>query len=247
VGKATRLNNYAEDIQLVEVQGKEDDIPVVGSAAGWAVGFQQLREMAMARSRGWTADIDQMGASMARLVLLTDLDALLARGETISGVEGFTNLTGVTVLAVANGAWNGGVTTPAQILADIIELQAEVRSTRVWFPDTLLLPTVLYQYLSVTMIPNTSMSLLTWIKTQLPWLKTVDEWDYLDTADVAGTGPRVVLYQRTPEVVQGFLPVALEALPPIDEKLRIITIFHARCAGCHTANSKGMVYCDNAA
>jgi len=109
----------------------------------------------------------------------------------------------------------------------------------------MLLPEALYGYFTTTMIPNTSMSLLTWLREQLPWLSTISEWRKLNTAAVGGSG-RVILYQKTPEVIRGFIPVSLEALPPIDERLRTVTIFHARCAGVHSANPTALIFCDNA-
>ena len=247
IGEATLLNTYAEDVRMVDVQGKKATINVQGLAAGWKMTLQQVRAQAQAASRGYTADIGQKGMAMGRLAVETKVDSILARGQSERGIEGFTNLSAITPTAVSNGSWNGGATTPAQIVADILELRALIKSTKVWSPETMLLPTTLFAHLvSTELSAGSGVSLLDWIMKQVPGLTNVDEWDYLDTADTAGTGGRVIMYQRTPEVVEGYVPVELEALPPLQMPLYLLNIFHARCAGCHAANPTGIVYCDNA-
>jgi len=247
MGSATRLATYGEDIRLVDVRAKSDRIPVVGSAAGWVWTTQQLRALAMARASGFPADINEKGLSGARRVVAMDLDNLLAVGEAASGIEGFTNLTGVntsTAGGAITGAWTGGVTTPVQIVADVVVGINLIKATRVWSPNVFLLPTTITAYLrSTLMTPGGSLSIMEWLKKQLPELM-IDEWDVLDTAGAGGI-TRAILYQRDPDVIEGYIPVDIEALPPWQSgPMSYLNVFHARCGGCATADARGIEYLD---
>jgi len=247
-GSATRLATYGEDIRTVDVRAGKATIPVVGSAAGWRWTTQQVRALAQARSKGFPSDINQKGMDTARLVVLRDIDALLATGEADSGVEGFCALGDVNVVtaggAFITGAWAGGVTTPAQILADIIYAQSQIEATGVWMMDTLLIPSSVYGHLAVTEISaGSGKSILEWLRASLPQIG-IEKWIHLDTAGAAGV-TRAVAYMRDRAVVEGYLPVDVEALPPWqDGPMSYLNVFHARCAGCHSANPSGMLYMD---
>ena len=251
-GSATRLATYGEDIRTVDVRAGKAPIPVVGSAVGWRWTLQQMRSLAQAQSKGFPTDINQKGIDTARLVVLRDIDSLLAAGESDSGVEGFCQLSSVAAPLAAGGlitgAWAGGITTVAQILADILYAIGQIESTGVWMADTFLIPPSVMRYLAVTEIASGSgISLLKWIRDQLaetnPGL-TIQSWIYLETAGAGGV-TRGVMYMRDRAVVEGYLPVDVEALPPWqDSPMSYLNVFHARCAGCHAANPSGMIYLD---
>jgi len=246
-GSATRLATYGEDIRTVDVRAAKAPIPVIGSAAGWRWTIQQARTLAQASSKGFPSDVNQKGMETARLVVLRDIDTLLAAGEADSGVEGFVQLAAVTVLTAGGaitGAWAGGVTTAAQILADVMVGVAAIEASGVWMADTLLLPPAVYNHLAVTeMSVGSGISILEWLRKQLGGV-TVDKWLYLATAGAGGI-TRGVMYMRDRAVVEGYLPVDVEALPPWqDGPMSYLNVFHARCAGCHSANPSGMLYLD---
>ena len=246
-GSATRLATYGEDINTVDVRAGKATIPVVGSAAGWRWTTQQVRALAQARSKGFPSDINQKGIDTARLVVLRDIDTLLATGEADSGVEGFCALGDVTVATaggVITGAWAGGVTTAAEILEDILYAAGQIGATGVWMMDTLLIPPSVFRFLAVTEISaGSGISLLEWIRKQVEGIR-VEQWVHLETAGAAGV-TRGVAYMRDRSVVEGYLPVDVEALPPWqDGPMSYLNVFHGRCAGCHSANPSGMLYLD---
>lgn len=244
MGTATRLATYGEDVRTVDVRAARQPIPVVASAAGWLWTIQQMRAMAQAQGKGFAEDVNQAGLDHARLVVATDIDGLLATGEADSGVQGFTNLTGVGIVVGTTGAWAGGVTTPAQILADIMLGINQIEATEVWMPDTFLIPILEYNHLAVTEISaGSGISILNWLRAQLEGI-TIQKWAPLATAGAGGV-TRGILYQRDRAVVEGYIPVDIEALPPYQQSpFAYLNVFHARCAGCHSAAPNGMVYLD---
>lgn len=246
-GSATRLATYGEDIRTVDVRAGKASIPVVGSAAGWRWTTQQVRALAQARAKGFPSDINMKGMDTARLVVLRDIDSLLAAGEADTGVEGFCQLASVAAPVAGgdiNGAWAGGATTPAEILEDILYAQGQIQDTGVWLMDTLLLPPSVYRHLAVTEISaGSGISLLEWLRKQIPQI-AIDQWIYLETAGAA-SATRGVAYMRDRSVIEGYIPVDVEALPPWqDGPMSYLNVFHARCAGCHSANPSGMLYLD---
>lgn len=246
-GSATRLATYGEDIRTVDVRAGKATVPVVGSAAGWRWTTQQIRALAQAQAMGYPSDVNAKGIETARLAVLRDLETLLATGEDDSGVEGFCNLAAVTTVTAGGaitGAWAGGVTTPAQILADVAYSQSQIEASGVWILDTFLMPPSVYNYLAVTEISaGSGISILEWLRRQLEGV-SLQKWLHLETAGAGGV-TRGVAYMRTAAVVEGYLPVDVEALPPWqDGPMSYLNVFHARCAGCHSANPLGMLYLD---
>lgn len=241
VGEATILSSYGEDVNLVDLIAKKQIVPIVGIAAGWLITRQQIAAAAMAR-----VDIDNKGLAIARRVIARKIDTLLARGDADRGIQGLTNLSGVTLKTVTTGTW--ATASADNIRKDLLEMKAEVESTDVWTPDTLLLDPLTYSRItSMIMGEGTGLTVADWLLRTVEGLTSIASWSYLATADAAGTGPRQILYCRDREVVEGYIPVELEQFPPVNKGLSYETIMHARCGGVATANPVGLCYSDNIA
>ena len=72
----------------------------------------------------------------------------------------------------------------------------------------------------------------------------VDFWHKLDLADAAGTGPRMVTYQRDPEVLELVIPQEFEQFPPQARNLAFVVPCHARVGGVVVYYPLAIVYTD---
>ena len=56
----------------------------------------------------------------------------------------------------------------------------------------------------------------------------------MDFADAAGTGPRMLTYQRDPEILELIIPQDFEQFPPQARNLAFVVPCHARIGGVVT-------------
>jgi len=115
---------------------------------GWT-----LPELESAQKLG--RPVDQQKFAGMQLKYQMDIDEQVYIGDTALGLTGMLNQTLMSNTANAvTGAWTGGTTTPAQILADVNELLNSVWAASGYAicPDRLLLPPLQYGYLVTTLV-----------------------------------------------------------------------------------------------
>jgi hypothetical protein len=76
------------------------------------------------------------------------------------------------------------------------------------------------------------------------FVRNIDWWTFLRTADEAGTGPRAVCYTRSPEVAQLVIPQEFTQLPPQAKGLSFEVPCYSRYGGVSVKNPMGMAYVD---
>ena len=182
---------------------------------------------------------------MARRAIELAIDFIAAKGSPDGGLNGFANNPNVPVLAATTGNW--AVATPALIVADLnAAVQSIITTTKnVETPDTILLPSA--PYINVAQQPYSIYSdktILRWFLDSNPFIKNVDWWYQLDKANAAGTGPRMVIYRRDPEVLGLVIPQEFEQFEPERRNLEFKVPCHARIGGVRVSYPLAMVYVD---
>ena len=245
-GQAKILANYAEDLPEVAVRGEKHSTTVEGIGMGYSYSTHDLRAAAMS---GFALDREE--ANAAREFIERKMDSLTALGNKKFGFKGMLKFPGVPVdTAAATGS--GSSTewkkkTPANILLDMHALvQAQVDATKeIHPPDTMLLPPSLYGYISTTpMSDENGTTILQRFLATNPYISQVSSWVHLDTANETGYGPRAMVYQRTPRVIQVKIPMEVLQHDPERVGLRFKIPMESRYGGVVVRLPLAMRYLD---
>jgi len=248
-GMAEIIANFAGDLSLVDTKAEKYTSPVHSIGKAYQYSIQDLRRSAMAGTQ-----LDTRRARAARRAIERGIDEIAAVGNAKGKLKGFLNHENVTVLTAATDGtstrWVGGRTTPkdpALIQADMHTAVRSIWTTskQVHNPDTIVLATAEYGHISQTPVsPTRDTTILGSFLANNPWIKNVDFWYKLDTANAAGTGPRMVTYQRDPEILELVIPQDFEQLPPQAKSLAFVVPCHARIGGVVVYYPIGIVYTD---
>jgi hypothetical protein len=243
-GMAKIISNYATDLPKVAILGAEviQGIKSIGDSYGYSI--QDVRAAAMSGTQ-----LDTKLALAARRMIENKIENLAARGDAAAGLPGFVNNANVPLITAVgtdiNGDWLNA--TSAEILADLNTIANTIVETtgETHIPDTMILPTNRYSFVATKPYSDTdSRSVLRVFLENSPYVKNVDQWQYLNTADAAGTGPRVVCYERSPEVLEMVIPQEFEQFPPQAKGLEFEIPCHARFGGVSIRYPLGMLYAD---
>lgn len=229
-GMAKIITRFSDDLPAVDVMAAEkiQKVESIGDSFGYSI--QDLR----ASSR-LNMPLDTEKGELARMAIENKIEQLAVFGDSDTGLPGFVNMPNVPILSapgVLTGNWLGGA-TPKQILADLHAMAAAVvkNTKNSHKPDTILLPLDHYNYISQTTLNDyNSETILTTFLKQSAWIRNVDQWNYLDTADGSG-GPLGICYQRNPRVVKLVIPQEFEMLPPQSRNLAFQIPCHSRFGG----------------
>jgi hypothetical protein len=165
-------------------------------------------------------------------------------------LPGFLNNANVPILAPGGafyGDWLNPARTPQQILDDLHFISALVwentKNTR--SANTLLLPTTRFTKLATRrMSDQDSTPILQAFVKNDPYIKNVDQWSRLNTADSLGTGPRACAYSRDGTVVDLVIPLEFTQLPPQAQNLAFKVPCHSRIGGVCIKYPLGLLYVD---
>lgn len=239
-GMAQIIANYADDLPSVDAFKTKFTAPVVGVGDSYSWSIQDIRRAAMARSQ-----LDVRRAVAARMGVERRVDEIAAFGEADTGITGFLNNANIPLTAPVTGTWT--TATPAQITEDLnTGAQAIVNATlETETPDTCLLDTASFGIIAQTPIAvdNQTTILQSWLANN-PYIRNVDQWTKLSLADAAGTGPRLVFYRRSPDILTLEIPQEFEQFPPQERNLAFVVNTHARIGGVLVYYPLAITYMD---
>lgn len=234
-GMADIIANYANDLTMVDTLAEKFTSPVEGVGKAYQYSIQDLRRAAMSGNQ-----LDQRRARACRRAIELRIDDIAAVGNAKAKLKGFVNNSNVTILATTSDGtsarWVQGRTTakaPALIKADMHAAVSQIwtATKQVHQPNTILLPTTEYSHISQTQVGlENQQTILKSFMENNPMITDVDFWYKLDDAS-ATSGPRMVTYQRDPEVLQLVIPQDFEQLPPQAANLSFKVPCHARIGG----------------
>lgn len=239
-GIAKIVSNFADDLPMVDVFGKEFSATVVSIADSYHYSIQDIR-----RSRMSGIDMDSKRAMAARRGIETKIDLLAALGDTNTGVKGFLNQAAVPIVAFVTGGWTQA-TSAENMLTDLNTLVNSIVTTtkELFSPDTVILDTLSFQIVNSKRIdPTMEKSVLRSFLENNPYITSVQQWHRCSTAG-ATSGRRIVAYKRDPEVLELIIPQEFEQFPPQARNLGFVIPCHARCGGVSVRYPLAMAYMD---
>lgn len=242
-GMAQIITNYADDLPLVDALVEEYSQRVHSIGAKYQYSIQDLRRSSMMGG----VSLDQRRARSARRFVETKIDNIGTSGQANAGLYGIANNANVSLVTPDTGTWS--TATAAEIVADLNKLVNSIVTTtkETFLPDTLLLDTNNYTLIASKITSTSGDTQKTILKAFLesnPYIKNIDSWYKLGTADAAGTGPRLICYKRDPEVLTLEIPQEFEQLPPQAKNLAFQIPVHARTAGVIMYYPMAVAYMD---
>lgn len=245
-GMAKIISNYADDLPRVDALAVEFPAPIKSLGASYGFSIQDMRRSARAGSQ-----LETRRAAAARRAHEQAFDDIMAVGNADAGLGGFVNNANVPVTAAVTGAW---VTTPATPLEMVEDLNTLVNSIilatlETFEPDTLILDNTAFLRINSTPMSLTGDSSNTVLKFFLensPHIRSIDQWNKLNTAGAAGVS-RAVCYKRSEEVVAGVEPQPFEQFPPQWRNLEAVIPTHSRIGGVRVQYPLAIAYMDDLA
>jgi hypothetical protein len=239
-GMAKIISNYADDLPLVDVVADEfiAGIKTIGDAYTYSI--LDLQRDAMSGRR-----VINRRAMAARRFVEQRFEQYGATGDASAGFVGLLNHPNVSLISAVTGTWS--TATALQMLGDLNALVNGVMNANrgIWEPNTIALDGPNYRRISVeTMLDNSGRTVLQTFLANSPQITDVISWEQCNLADAAGTGPRAVCYQRSPDVLTYEIPQEFEQLPPQARNLAFVIPCHARVAGVAVPYPLGMGYMD---
>jgi hypothetical protein len=228
-GIANIIANYADDIELVDVLAEEFTIKLHGIGKGYSYSIDDLRASAMANTR-----LETKKAAATRRAVEQKIENMSAIGDSVVGATGLANNANVTLITPITGTWSGA--TGAQQVADMLKFERSIISTNkeTFLPTTLVLDMTSYGLFNSTRISTTGDTHTTAKQAFLASAQSVTEvvaWDKVALADAAGTGPRAIMYDKNPDVLELIIPQEYEQFPPQPKNYSFMIPAHAKCGG----------------
>lgn len=249
-GMAKIVESHSDDLPTVSILGKEVPSPIKSLGAAYGYSIQDVRAAAL-----MGVPLDAKKGAAVRRVIENAIEEIGAEGNADANLPGFINNSNVPLITNATsgftGDWLNPATTALEILADLhlIANTVATQSKHIHSADTMIVPASHYLHIATKPISDLQPEntvLKVFLATN-PTVRFVDQWHYLDDADEAGTGPRVVCYERNPEVLGLVVPQEFEQLPAQPKNLGFHIPCHARIGGVQIRYPLGMVYADLAA
>lgn len=189
-GVAKVIDNYSTDLPRADVNGKPNfaKIKSIGDSYGYSA-----QEMRASRLAGKSLDARKGESARYQIDALTNKIAWA--GDEESGLMGvLSSEQSIPLYTIGAGAESGKTTwlekTADEILADVNGMAKQVAKVtkNVERPDTLCVPADVFMDISTRRIPDTSTTVLAFIKEHAPYIKKVVSAAELD-ADSVGTNP----------------------------------------------------------
>jgi hypothetical protein len=246
VGEAKVIASGADDLPRVDISTTERSGKVVpiGAAYGWDV--FELRKAARLN-----VPLTERRARSAREAIARQVDKMLASGTTDSqtglGLEGFINNADVTALGIGvMDHWVLGTTTATVMINEVNAIVNTIvaATSEAWIPDTLVLPTARYTiFASAPYGTDSDSTALTWFLKNNPYIKNVTSW-YRLTGAGASSKDRMIVYKRSPDVLEGVVPLVFDQEAPQARNLEMVTPCYAFCGGVKVYHPEAMRYAD---
>lgn len=190
IGAAKVIQNYSTDLPRADVNGKPSYAQVKSLGDSYGYSAQEMRASRLAGK-----SLDTRKGESARFQI-DNLNNIIAwRGDEESGLMGvLSDGQSIPLYAIGQGGESGKTKwtekTADEILADVNGMAKQVaRVTKnVERPDTLCLPAEVFMDISTRRIPDTSTTVLAFIKEHSPYIKHIVSAAELD-ADSVETNP----------------------------------------------------------
>ena len=245
-GQAKIVSNGADDLPRIGATAKEQTVTIVsvGASYGWTL-------MDLRAALGTGVPLSDLKARMARRAVDTAIDEILATGSLSTGTvpqinTGFTGLInngGVPVYTTAAGSW--AAATADNIILDMTGMiTAPEQATKQQYAttDVVMAPAKYDFLLTKPRATGTDTTILQFLQSVFPDV-TFSRWHRLTGAGSGGKD-RVMAFSKSPEVLEGIVPITFEQMPPQVRNFETSVNVHARCGGVDVHQQTAMVYMD---
>lgn len=239
-GRAKIISNAGDDLPRSDVSKTERTkmIKTVGSSYGYD--WEELRAAAAMGTR-----LDQDKANTAAFAVDSEVDSILAYGNTTYNLEGLLTLSGTTAFTpltkAAGGKTWGTLTAPnatgVEVAADLMGIATQGHTTskgRVLKFD-LVLPIEQYAYAAQTKISTFGeTTALEFALSKCPFIASITPWWRCDFATAPAstiTFDAMLAYPRDPAYVAGVVPMERMSLPAQQKNLEWVVPVIAKCGG----------------
>lgn len=244
-GKARLGAPRARNAPVVSVTAEEasQNIKQIPVAMTWTV-----REIQQAAK--YNVPLDNLTVQAAMSTIARKQDNMLAFGEAGTNIKGLLNHSSVVLSTPVNKtgggtAWTGATVKADEIIKDVNTLINDTRAalkqaskmpggdaTPAFDKFTVLVPSTRYSLIASTpRTDNSDTTILQFLLRNNPFIESIEEWFQCDTADAAGTGPRLVAYPRDPMCVGALIPEEFNQLGPQEEGHSIVVPANGSCGG----------------
>lgn len=212
-GKADWVNGNADDINLAGNKYGESQSEIYMAGIGYGFGYEELNA-----SAAYGVNLPNEDAIAARQASERFIDDIAFVGDKQKGMKGLINHDGVTTIA-ATATWL--TATEDQILADVNKLIIGTATANGYqtVANTILVPYEQLAYLASTPLASKSGgTLLSFIKEHNAYTTTTGQQLIIRAMPrlkdaAAGSGDRLVAYDRSPQTVKLHLPMPHKFLP----------------------------------
>lgn len=233
-GEAKILNPNADDFPSVTVGQREAYASVKSLGCFFEYTVMELRRSEMAG-----VGLDGKLAVAARQTIEAKIDQLAVSGDDRFGIKGLCNYEGIKKHNL--GKWfddkGKALKSSEQMLADINLLVTTIAedTNNILLPDTLLVPVKHFAYMAQTPFnANSQVTILNYLLSNNPYIKNIDSWVHLKD--------QFILYPRTPQALEMYLPLEFEMLEPQAVGMNIRIHCHARFGGVQVYTPKACAY-----
>lgn len=231
VGFAKVIADYAKDFPRVDVFGEEASVKVKGIGDSYGYSIPEIRASQRAGKQ-----LDQRRATMARRAHDEQINKMLLKSDEKWGTNGLIDYPGITEISLPADGTGSSKTWASkdvdQILRDINLLvdAVMVPTNGREAPDTLILPLAQYNDLANRRLPNTDVTLLSYILNNNPQIKKIDWLVELKGAGASNTD-RMMVGKFDPEHITGEIPQPFEQFDAQQEGMEFTIPCHSECAG----------------
>jgi hypothetical protein len=265
MGEAIVSTNYDTSTPRVTISGTETALPVYGVRDKWYLAWQQVRSASMSG-----VDINGKGLAAARLAVETKLDEILSIGWTdgggtvrlrgliqpapllgqVAGALATLAFQGAVNPAGSVGVWAAPATTALNIINDVALLMGVLEANDLYIGTDMALAPAEWNRINsepVGIVANQTVK--QWLESV--WGFEIHRWNRLTAVPAAFrvaavAGPRVLIYEKSPQIVEPLISVDAENLPSAWDGAGWSTTLHTRTAGVHCENPLGFIAYDMA-
>lgn len=244
VAAAEYVRDFSTQPPRVDVFGGQVTHGIRHVWLSYAWNVQELRAAAMAQK-----SLPTMKASACREGIEAIIDESLLIGNTLHNLKGLFTLTGTNTYTPPNGIGGSptwALKTPREILNDLyaMERKVYVDSLEIETIDTLVLATDLFGIIATRpMGDGDNVTILRRFLADAQYVKSVETSPRLATAG-SGSTTRTVGYRKSPDVLQGIIPLEFTQQAPQWTGLEARTIAEARVGGVQLYRPKAVIYGD---
>lgn len=246
VGEVKHVKDFGKDISRVEVSTRQASMGVFNMAISYAWNINELRTAMYGN-----LPIPTKKAMLARDLMARKFDDILLTGDTATAIKGLFNLSGTDTYTAASDGTGGAKTFESKnadkILRDLNGpfSQMVLNSKEIHNPNTVIMPLTTLQYIGAMRVGDgTSETVLSyWLRTNPYGISSAEQSVKLETAG-AGSTKRVVVYEKSPQVLEAITPVEFEQLAPETFNQETQTICQMRVGGVALYMPKAVSYMD---